>query len=172
LINFFLVFSTTIFIPSLIVFLGPIVDKQLVHESSQWFVVSDEDGNLLAIETTQQDVFDRFLFALQYNAPGQIIGEIISYDNSWGFRFNPDNVRLNFANDLSSPYSEPIAEISSNLPEYYAENRWFYGSVISVYYRYLPLRISALVSSIIGFLCLILSISWQIILLRRAKYKF
>jgi hypothetical protein len=167
LINFSLVFSTIIFVPSIVVFLHPIVDKQLVHDSVPWLIVKDEDGNQLAIETTSPSVLDDFLFALRYESPGQIIGEVVSYDNSWGFRFAPSSVRFNFVTNITSPYSEPIEEISSNLPDYFYQNRWFYGSVVSVYYDYLPFRVSALVFSIIGFLCLVPTICWQIIIIKQ-----
>ncbi|NHJ47008.1 MAG: hypothetical protein FK733_04390 [Asgard group archaeon] len=167
LINFSLVLSTIIFIPSFVVFLEPIVNKRLAHDSAPWFIIRDEEGDLLAIETVHENIFDVFLFALRYNAPGQIVGEIVSYDNAWGFRFDPFTVRFYFIDNMTSPYSQPISEITKNLPGYFNQNRWFYGSVVSVFYNYFPLRVLALIFSIIGFLCLVPTICWQIILLKR-----
>lgn len=62
------------------------------HETSKWAVIADSKGEIIALETTNPDVWDT-LVSLYDNQTEMWIGGIIEeYDNYWGFRFKPDTI--------------------------------------------------------------------------------
>lgn len=62
------------------------------HDSQMWAVVTDSKGDIIAVETTDTDVWD-ILKALSLNQSEMWIGGFVeTYDNYWGFRFNPDSI--------------------------------------------------------------------------------
>jgi hypothetical protein len=62
------------------------------HETNRWVVIKDTKGDVIALETTNPDVWDT-LVSLHNNQTEMWIGGIIEeYDNYWGFRFKPDTI--------------------------------------------------------------------------------
>lgn len=62
------------------------------HDSQMWAVVTDSKGDIIAVETTDTGVWD-ILKALSLNQSEMWIGGFVeTYDNYWGFRFNPDSI--------------------------------------------------------------------------------
>ena len=63
-----------------------------VHETDRWAVIKDSKGDIIAIETTNDEVWSTLL-ALRQNQTQMWIGGVIeTYDNKWGFRFNKDTI--------------------------------------------------------------------------------
>jgi hypothetical protein len=62
------------------------------HESQKWGVIVDSHEDIIAVETTSQEVWDT-LKALYLNQTEMWIGGLVEeYDNFWGFRFGPDGI--------------------------------------------------------------------------------
>ncbi|MCW4031046.1 MAG: hypothetical protein NWE80_01640 [Candidatus Bathyarchaeota archaeon] len=62
------------------------------HETGSWAVIKDSKGDIIAIETTNSDVWDT-LVDLHDNQTEMWIGGIIKeYNNHWDFRFRPDTI--------------------------------------------------------------------------------
>jgi hypothetical protein len=62
------------------------------HEGQRWAVIVDSKGDIIAVETTDVEVWD-ILKALSLNQTVMWIGGFVEeYDNYWGFRFRPDSI--------------------------------------------------------------------------------
>jgi hypothetical protein len=62
------------------------------HETDRWAVIRDVDGNVLAVETTSEDVWTQ-LAQLNQNGTRMWVGGVVErYDNKWGFRFKPETI--------------------------------------------------------------------------------
>ena len=62
------------------------------HETEVWAVIEDSKGEVIAIETTDPDIWDA-LISLNGNQTEMWIGGIVEeYDNYWGFRFKPNTI--------------------------------------------------------------------------------
>lgn len=62
------------------------------HDSQKWVVITDSKGDIIAIETTDPDVWN-ILNALSLNQTEMWIGGFVEiYDNFWGFRFSTDSI--------------------------------------------------------------------------------
>ena len=62
------------------------------HETDRWAVIRDSNGDIIAVETTNDGVWNT-LGGLHKNQTAMWIGGIIEeYNNKWGFRFKPDTI--------------------------------------------------------------------------------
>ena len=62
------------------------------HDSDRWAVIKDSNGDITAIETTDDGTW-KTLQDLHLNQTEMWIGGIIErYDNKWRFRFSPDTI--------------------------------------------------------------------------------
>jgi hypothetical protein len=62
------------------------------HETDRWAVIRDVDRNVLAVETTSEDVWTQ-LVQLNQNGTRMWVGGVVErYDNKWGFRFKPETI--------------------------------------------------------------------------------
>ncbi len=62
------------------------------HDTGQWAVIQDIEGLMLAIETTENRIWDQ-LVQLHQNGTEMWVGGVVErYDNKWGFRFHPDTI--------------------------------------------------------------------------------
>ncbi len=62
------------------------------HETESWAVIVDSKEDIIAIETTDPNVWIS-LSNLNQNQTEMWIGGIVEeYDNYWGFRFKPDTI--------------------------------------------------------------------------------
>jgi FPC/CPF motif-containing protein YcgG len=62
------------------------------HDTNRWAVIQDVDGSMIAIETTDEALWNQ-LVQLQKNGTEMWIGGVVErYDNKWGFHFNPDTI--------------------------------------------------------------------------------
>ena len=61
------------------------------HDTQKWAVIVDSKGDIIAVETTDEEVW-AVLKALSLNQTEIWIGGLVEeYDNFWGFRFIPDS---------------------------------------------------------------------------------
>jgi len=66
--------------------------SKTTHETDRWAVISDSNRDIIAIETTNDEIWN-ILGSLHKNQTAMWIGGIIEeYDNKWGFRFKPDTI--------------------------------------------------------------------------------
>ncbi len=62
------------------------------HETDRWAVIMDSKGDIIAVETTNDDIWNT-IGGLHQNQTQMWIGSIVEkYDNKWGFRFNPETI--------------------------------------------------------------------------------
>lgn len=62
------------------------------HESDSWVVIVDSKNDILAVETSDPNVWESFTNLYENQSEMWIGGIIEEYDNFWGFRFNPDSI--------------------------------------------------------------------------------
>lgn len=62
------------------------------HESNVWAVIEDSKKDIIAVETTNSDVWETLVDLHQNQSEMWIGGIIEEYDNYWGFRFDPDTI--------------------------------------------------------------------------------
>ncbi len=85
----------------------------LKHETDRWAVIQDVNGNRIAVETTDDNVWTQ-LVQLNQNGTRMFIGSIVeAYGNKWGFRFKPEN--LTIAQVTAEGLQATIKYISENL---------------------------------------------------------
>ena len=66
--------------------------EKTVHETNRWVVISDSRGDIIAVETNDQQIWNT-LVDLNKNKTTMWIGGIVQlYGNRWGFRFNPNTI--------------------------------------------------------------------------------
>jgi hypothetical protein len=66
--------------------------NKTIHETGRWAVIMDSKGDIIAVETTSDEVWDQ-LMDLYNNKEERWIGGIVKeYNNKWGFRFKPDTI--------------------------------------------------------------------------------
>ena len=66
--------------------------EKTLHETEKWAVIKDSKGDIIAVESTDDKVWNA-LHGLYENQTAMWIGGIIEeYDNKWGFRFKPETI--------------------------------------------------------------------------------
>ena len=63
-----------------------------VHETDRWAVITDSKGDIIAVETTSDTVWSQLVELHQNQTQMWIGGVVEEYDNTWGFRFQPDTI--------------------------------------------------------------------------------
>ena len=64
------------------------------HETDTWAVIKDSKGDILAVETTNRDVWATLVNLRQNQTKMWIGGLVEEYSNHWGFRFRPDTIAI------------------------------------------------------------------------------
>jgi hypothetical protein len=59
------------------------------HDTTRWAVIQDVDGSMLAIETTDNALWNQFVQLQKNGTKMWLEGVVERYNNKWGFRFNP-----------------------------------------------------------------------------------
>ncbi|MEJ2242430.1 MAG: hypothetical protein P8Y18_09855 [Candidatus Bathyarchaeota archaeon] len=62
------------------------------HETDNWVVIVDSKQDVLAVETSDPNVWQTFSDLYENQTEMWIGGIIEQYDNFWGFRFKPDSI--------------------------------------------------------------------------------
>jgi hypothetical protein len=98
--------------------------NEVKHETNRWAVVEDVNGDRIAVEPTDDHIWSE-LVQLNQNGTRMFVGGIVeTYNNKWGFRFKPDNVRV--AQFTAEGLQATIRYISENID--YWLNGWAYVS--------------------------------------------
>jgi hypothetical protein len=68
------------------------ISSKTEHETDRWAVIMDSKKDIIAIETTDPDIWVS-IKKLNENQNEMWIGGIVEeYQNHWGFRFKPDRI--------------------------------------------------------------------------------
>ena len=98
---------------------------EIVHETERWAVVQDLKGDRIAVEPSNDEVWNQ-LVDLHQNRTRMWIGGIVEeYDSKWGFRFKPENVTV--AQITAEGLQAAIQFISEDL-DYWLDLGWAYVS--------------------------------------------
>jgi len=93
------------------------------HETNRWAVIEDINGDRMAVEPTDSQVWSE-LVELNDNGSRRWIGGIVErYGNKWGFRFKPDTVKV--AQFTAEGLQATIRMISEDL-DYWLNLKWAY----------------------------------------------
>jgi hypothetical protein len=66
--------------------------SKTIHETDRWAVIRDSKGDVIAVETTNHEIWNT-LVSLRQNQTEMWIGGIVEeYENKWGFRFKPETI--------------------------------------------------------------------------------
>ena len=118
------------------------ITEDIKHETINWIIVEDYDGNQLAVDPLNISMWNSLRLFYKTNAEYDIhwilIGVIVSYDNSWQFRLEPSTVYLVKGPIKGQTYS--INGIANNLEEHLSNNtpisiysmRFFRGNYIGI----------------------------------------
>lgn len=66
--------------------------SKTVHETDRWAVIVDSKGDIIAVETTSDEVWNQLVELHESNEERWIGGIVEEYSNKWGFRFRPDTI--------------------------------------------------------------------------------
>lgn len=68
--------------------------EKTIHETDRWAVITDSNGDIIAVETTSDTIWSQ-LVDLHQNQTRMWIGGIVQeYNNTWRFRFQPDTLTI------------------------------------------------------------------------------
>jgi hypothetical protein len=62
------------------------------HETKRWAVIQDSKNDIIAVETSDEDVWISLKNLYQNKSEMWIGGIVEEYDNYWGFRFDPNTI--------------------------------------------------------------------------------
>jgi len=95
------------------------------HETNRWAVIEDVNGDRMAVEPINNDVWSK-LVQMNQNRTRMFVGGIVErYNNKWGFRFKPDNVTV--AEVTAEGLQATIRDISADI-NYWLNLTWAYVS--------------------------------------------
>jgi hypothetical protein len=63
-----------------------------IHETDRWVVIMDSKGDIIAVETTSDDIWNTFIDLHQNQTEMWIGGIVEEYKNKWGFRFDLNTI--------------------------------------------------------------------------------
>ena len=66
--------------------------SKTVHETDRWAVIVDSKGDIIAVETTSDEVWNQLVELHEKDEERWIGGIVEEYGNKWGFRFRPDTI--------------------------------------------------------------------------------
>jgi hypothetical protein len=66
--------------------------SMVVHDTDRWVVIMDSHGDIIAIETTEDEVWGTLVNLYQNRSEMWIGGIVEEYGNKWGFRFKPETI--------------------------------------------------------------------------------
>jgi hypothetical protein len=69
------------------------LDKTL-HETDRWAVIMDTKRDIIAVETTNNEVWNTLVQLHQNQTLMWIGGVVEEYHNKWGFRFKPETITI------------------------------------------------------------------------------
>jgi hypothetical protein len=66
--------------------------SKTLHETNRWAVIEDSHGDIMAVETSKDEVWNTFVNLNQNKSEMWIGGIVEEYDNKWGYRFKPTTI--------------------------------------------------------------------------------
>jgi len=100
----------------------------IVHETDRWAVIKDANGDLLAVEPSDNAVWDQ-LVQLNQNGTVKWIGGIVqAYGGRWGFRFAPENITI--ADITAEGLQTTIKDLSSNF-DYWVDTQAYVSASVA-----------------------------------------
>jgi len=66
--------------------------SMVVHDTDRWAVIMDSHGDIIAVETTEDEVWGTLVNLYQNRSEMWIGGIVEEYGNKWGFRFKPETI--------------------------------------------------------------------------------
>jgi len=121
-----LLVSSAIFLISIAVLMNYLDYLSAVkHETNRWAVIKDINGDMMAVEPTNDDVWSELVQMNQNGTRTWVGGKVERYGNKWGFRFSPDTVIV--AEVVAEGLQATIEFISSDI-EYWENLDWAYVS--------------------------------------------
>jgi len=96
----------------------------LKHDTSRWAVIQDVNGDRMAVEPFNDDVWSQLVQLSQNGSRRWVGGVVVRYDSKWGFRFAPSTVRV--AEVTAEGLQATIRYISEHM-DYWLEG-WAYVS--------------------------------------------
>ncbi len=103
----------------------------IVHETDQWAVIKDVNGDLLAVETSSDVTWDQ-LVQLNQNGTTEWIGGIVqAFGGRWGFRFAPENITIT---DITvEGLQTTIRDLSNNLDNWLDTQAYVSVTVVEIH---------------------------------------
>ncbi|MHA1354808.1 MAG: hypothetical protein ACTSR1_06520 [Candidatus Heimdallarchaeota archaeon] len=102
------------------------------HETNQWMLIRDNDGNKIAVEAINSSLWDSLtMFYQEHKNDGEPLsfkGVVVSYENSWQFRLDPSTIYMGLGFWKMETYT--INEITSNLELYLSTTVAIYFTAI------------------------------------------
>jgi len=107
--------------------------SETAHLTNKWVVIEDSKGNRIAVETTDEYIWDEFDKLNRNKTKVFIGGEVVEFSNKWGFRFNPTTISI--LRSVPQEYQGTIDGISSNLEYWKAQDEvYVFVKVTEVHY--------------------------------------
>jgi cell division protein FtsL len=89
------------------------IDEYLskIHETDRWAVIQDSKGDIIAIETSNNEAWNTLSDLFQNQTEMWIGGIVEEYNNKWGFRFDPNTIIVaQFTIEGAQSYIQGISE--------------------------------------------------------------
>jgi len=96
----------------------------LKHDTNRWAVIQDVNGDSMAVEPVDGEVWSQLVQLSQDGSRRWVGGIVERYDNKWGFRFTPATVTV--AEVTIEEAQATIRYISEHVDE--RLNKWTYVS--------------------------------------------
>ena len=109
--------------------------SKIVHETDRWAVIQDSKGDIIAIETKSDHVWNTFIALHQNQTEMWIGGAVEIYNNKWNFRFNPNTIVVaQFTIEGAQSNIKAISEDLDYWINTWAKETYVMARVIDVYY--------------------------------------
>ena len=66
--------------------------SKTMHETDRWAVIRDSKGDIMAVETTDDSIWNVHSALRQNQTAMWIGGDVEEYDSKWEFRFKPETI--------------------------------------------------------------------------------
>lgn len=118
-------------IGGIVVFWAFTVDNALKHDTNQWAVIQDINGDRIAVEPTSNQTWLQ-LTGLYANKSVRWVGGIVeAYTNKWGFRFKPETITI--AEVTAEAFQSTLKLISQNLDSWLGGLAYVSATVVEIH---------------------------------------
>lgn len=99
----------------------------IVHETDRWAVIKDMNDDLLAVEPSDNAVWDQLVQLNQTGTTKWIGGIVQAFGGRWGFRFAPENITI--ADITAEGLQTTIKDLSSNF-DYWVDTQAYVSAAV------------------------------------------